>query len=141
MKISFADPKLPKSGTLVVGVLERGEDVARQGVDVGDGPRAPRYRFGEALALHPVAGAPRVVAAEAGPVDAAEARVVELREHLPLAEEPGAAGGELVQVDAQRDPALEDEVAGDVQDPLVGLGDEALEVEQVVEQDREIHRA
>jgi hypothetical protein len=42
-------------------------------------------------------------------------------------------------VDAERDAPLEDEVAGEVQHALVGLGDEALEVEEVVEQDGEIH--
>ncbi len=125
---------------LVVRVLEGVQDVAREGEDVGDGSRPAGDGLGEALAVHPVPGAPREVAAEPGAVDAAEAGVVELGEDLPLAQEPGAAGAELVEVDAEGDAALEDEVAGDVQDALVRLGDEALEVEEVIEEDGEIHR-
>ncbi len=98
---------------------------------IGRGPRA--HRLLEALAFDPRPAAPRQLAEDAGGVRVAEARVVELRQDFGLLEEPRAPRRRRVHVHPQRDPALEDGIGGEKQQALVGLGDEAFDVEQPAE--------
>ena len=59
--------------------------------------------------------------------------MVEPSHDLRLPVKPGAAGRGGVHMDAQGDPALEERIGGEEQQPLVGRRDQPLDLEEALE--------
>ena len=114
-------------------VFERPEDVAGQAVDRRDRPRTTLDRIGERLAVDPVADAVGNVADDAGLVDMADRRMVEARQRLGLAEEPPPQRVTGVEVDTQRDGAVQPPIMGAKEQPLRRDGHRGVQAETLAE--------
>ena len=126
----------PDHDAPAVGVIERGEDIARQGVHGGNRPGPALDRVEGALPVDPAARAKGDLPEDAGVVHVTDGGMIELGQRLRLAEEPAAQGAVRVEVDAQAHPALQDEIVGLEQDPLARSGDGPVDPVAMAERGR-----
>ena len=101
-----------------MGVLQRAQEIPRQGVDHGDRAGSPQERALQPLAVDPVADPVGQLADDPGVVDVPDRRVVQPAERLGLPNEPGPGRLVGVEVHPQADPALQDQIVGFEEDPL-----------------------
>ncbi len=113
-----------------VGVLGGAEQVAHQRVRRANRARPPAQRLGKAFSLDPVRGAVCERAHHAGGVNVANRRMVEGRQRLRLAQEPGAPRGVGRQVHVQRDGAFQHPVPRVVHGALGGGGHPLVQTER-----------
>ena len=73
-------------------MLQRAQQVAREREDGGNDPGRPLHRLLQPFAVDPVADPVGQIAHDAGVVDVADGRMVQLAERFGLAQEPGADG-------------------------------------------------
>ena len=112
---------------LGVRMLQRAEEVARERVHGGNQSWTALCSMLEALTVDPVAHPVRHLTDHAHVVDVADRGMIELRQGLGLAQEPGARGVVGVDVDPDADATVEHAVDPDEQHPFrVGRHD-ALE--------------
>ena len=114
-------------------MLQGAEEIAGQHVDLRDWARPAGVGLIEALRLDPVADPVGHVIDDSHVIDVADRRMVELGQRLGLAEKPGAQLIVAGEIDPDADPAVEQGVAADEEDPLRRRGHQPLEAVAVSE--------
>ena len=95
-------------------------------MDLGDRPGAASVSLMEPLGLDPVANPIGHIIDDPDVVDMADRGVIELGQGLRLTEEPGSQPIVAREIHPHADPAVEEVVSADEEDPFGGGGDQPL---------------